>query len=34
MTMNLDLVLEDQGFGRFVLQRFFFKRTSCFLALS
>ena len=34
MTMNLDLVLEDQGFGRVVFQRFFFRRASCFLAFS
>jgi len=34
MTMNLDFILEDQGFRRVVFQRFFFKRESCFLAFS
>jgi hypothetical protein len=34
VTMNLDFILEDQGFGRVVFHRFFFKRASCFLAFS
>ena len=34
MTMNLDLILEQQGFRRVATQGFFFKRTSCFLAFS
>jgi hypothetical protein len=34
MTMNLDLVLEDQSLGGVASQGFFFKRTSCLRAFS